>query len=225
MPRPISSTKIKNRISPINWTLGRSLVEGCLCALALVLLSPALFMIGATIFLESGWPVLFSQTRVGRSGKLFRLLKFRTMYQGMRGPLITARGDCRITRAGKVLRRLKLDELPQLWHVVRGQMSLVGPRPELPDFVDLSNPIWREVLRVRPGITDSVSLAYRNEEELLATVPDPLRFYKQILLPEKLQRNLAHLGNRSLWNDMQVLMRSVRCLAFPDNSKPTHTGS
>ena len=225
MLKVISIPKIKHEFRPrSNLSLARSAVEGCLCGLALIVLSPALFLIAVIVFLESGSPILFSQERVGRNGKLFRLLKFRTMYQGRRGPSITAKGDSRITRAGRVLRRLKLDELPQLWHVVRGEMSLVGPRPELPEFVDMSDPIWRRVLAVRPGITDSVSIAYRNEEEMLATVPDPIRFYEQVLLPEKLRRNLAHLEKRSLWNDVQVLMGTVRCVAFPEKFKSDEHG-
>lgn len=223
--RLISIPKIKHEFRPpLNLSLARAAVEGCLCALALIVLSPALFLIAVTVFLESGSPILFSQARVGRNGKLFRLLKFRTMYRGMRGPSITAKGDSRVTRAGRVLRKLKLDELPQLWHVVRGEMSLVGPRPELPEFVDMSDPIWRRVLAVRPGITDSVSIAYRNEEEMLATVPDPIRFYEQVLLPEKLKRNLVHLEKRSLWNDVQVLMGTVRCVAFPEKFKSDEHG-
>jgi lipopolysaccharide/colanic/teichoic acid biosynthesis glycosyltransferase len=114
-----------------------------------------------------------------------------------------------------VLRKFKLDELPQLWNVVRGQMSLVGPRPEVPEFVDLTQPVWRSVLRVRPGITDPVSIAYRDEENLLATANDAVRFYREILLPDKLARTLCYLENRSVWRDLLVVVQTIRCAAFP----------
>lgn len=198
-----------------SWT--RLVTEGCASALALLALSPVLLLIAFAVFIESGWPILFSQTRVGRNGKLFRLPKIRSMRATSSGCSITASSDPRITRVGRVLRKYKLDELPQLWNVVCGQMSLVGPRPELPEFVDLSQPLWRSVLQVRPGITDPVSIAYRNEEKLLASVEDPVRFYRETILPDKLTRNLTYLGERSFWRDLEVILRTVGCAAFPEN--------
>jgi len=198
-----------------SWT--RLVAEGCGSALALLVLSPVLLLITFAVFVETGWPILFSQTRVGRDGKLFRLLKIRSMRATTSGCSITASSDPRITRVGRVLRKYKLDELPQLWNVVCGQMSLVGPRPELPEFVDLRQPSWRSVLQVRPGITDPVSIAYRNEEKLLASVEDPVRFYRETVLPDKLTRNLAYLGERSFWRDLEVILRTVGCAAFPEN--------
>lgn len=195
----------------------RLVAEGCGSALALLVLSPVLLLIALAVFVETGWPILFSQTRVGRDGKLFRLLKIRSMCVSTSGCSITASSDSRITCVGRFLRRYKLDELPQLWNVVCGQMSLVGPRPELPEFVDLSQPSWRSVLQVRPGITDPVSIAYRNEEKLLASVEDPVRFYRETVLPDKLTRNLAYLGERSFWRDLKVILRTVVCAAFPEN--------
>lgn len=117
-----------------------------LSAVALLLLSPFLVAIAAVIYLETGLPIIFSQSRVGCNGELFRLLKFRTMRHGMGGPPLTVGGDRRVTRVGHFLRKFKLDELPQLWNIIRGEMSIVGPRPEVPEFVDLRNPIWQSVL-------------------------------------------------------------------------------
>jgi lipopolysaccharide/colanic/teichoic acid biosynthesis glycosyltransferase len=191
------------------------LLDSSLSVLALLFLSPALLVIAASILAEDGAPILFAQVRVGREGKPFRLRKFRTMRRGQSGPSITARGDSRITRVGQFLRKFKLDELPQLWNVVLGEMSLVGPRPEVPEFVDYSQPVWRSVLRVRPGITDPASVAYRNEEELLAKASDPIRYYQESVLPAKLALNLEYLERRSLWLDLKVMTQTVKCALFP----------
>lgn len=191
------------------------MLDSSLSVLALLFLSPALLVIAASILAEDGAPILFAQVRVGREGKPFRLRKFRTMRRGQSGPSITARGDSRITRVGQFLRKFKLDELPQLWNVVLGEMSLVGPRPEVPEFVDYSQPVWRSVLRVRPGITDPASVAYRNEEELLAKASDPIRYYQESVLPAKLALNLEYLERRSLWLDLKVMTQTVKCALFP----------
>jgi len=202
----------------------RQSLDCCCSALALVILSPVLLLIAVAVLLETGRPVLFRQTRVGRGGTTFALLKFRTMIIGAKGLAITARGDSRITRTGRFLRKYKLDELPQLWNVVRGDMSLVGPRPEVPEFVETHSPIWRSVLRVRPGITDPASIAYRNEEELLAQAPDPIPFYREQVLPAKLALNVAYLQKRTLWLDVRVILQTARCAFFPGtwNSKESN---
>jgi len=191
------------------------LLDGCLSAVALIVLSPVLVVIALAILVETGWPVLFSQTRVGRNGKLFCLRKFRTMRTGKGGAAITARGDSRVTHVGRFLRKSKLDELPQLWNVVCGDMALVGPRPEIPQFVDMSRPIWRSVLAVRPGITDPASIAYRNEEELLARSSDPIRCYRESVLPAKLVLNVEYLQKRSFWLDTKVILQTIQCALFP----------
>ena len=144
-------------------------VEILLSLGGLVVASPFLLVACLAVVLDSAWPPLFFQERVGRGGRRFRLWKLRTMRAGG-GPEVTATGDPRITRVGRILRRAKLDELPQLWNVLAGDMALVGPRPEVPAYVDLSDSTWRRVLEVRPGITDPVSLRLRFEEELLASV-------------------------------------------------------
>ena len=193
----------------------RQAVDSCLCATALLLLSPLLLLIAGGIFLETGLPIVFSQKRVGRHGKLFLLLKFRTMRHDMNGPSITVGGDRRVTSVGRFLRRFKLDELPQLWNVAGGDMALVGPRPEVPEFVDLSKSVWQSVLQVRPGITDPASIAFRHEEGLLAKASDPIRYYQETLLPAKLAMNLAYLRQRSFYLDLRVIVRTALCAAIP----------
>ena len=126
------------------------------------------------------------------------------------GPEVTAAGDTRVTRVGRVLRRLKLDEVPQLWNVLKGEMSFVGPRPEVPAFVDLASETWRRVLSVRPGITDPVALALKDEEALLATVVgDRERFYRETLQPFKLQGYTDYIQNRTVWTDLAVISRTI----------------
>jgi len=204
--------------------MDRQILDRCLAVLALLVLSPLLLLIGAAVVLDSGWPVFFGHNRVGCHGKLFRLLKFRTMRQGQAGPSITTSGDSRITRSGKFLRKFKLDELPQFWNVVRGEMSLVGPRPEVPEFVDMNNPMWNSILKFRPGITDPASITYRNEELLLATSSDPIRFYEESVLPAKLALNLAYLRKRSLWLDLKVIGQTAQCAIFPGDIPIKETG-
>jgi lipopolysaccharide/colanic/teichoic acid biosynthesis glycosyltransferase len=194
---------------------GRLIGERAVATILLILATPLLLVIAVATVIESGWPFLFLQTRVGRGGRAFRLVKIRSMRQSTKGQSITASGDPRVTRVGKIVRKFKLDELPQLWNVLRGEMSLVGPRPEIPEFVDLDLPIWKSVLEVRPGITDPVSIAYRDEEKLLAAADDPIRYYRETVLPDKLRRNLAYLRKRSLWSDLRVLAETVRCAALP----------
>ena len=193
----------------------RQWIDSCLSAVALLLLSPFLLVIAAGIFLETGLPIVFSQGRVGRNGQLFHLLKFRSMRNDTSGPPLTVGGDRRVTRVGHFLRKYKLDELPQLWNVVCAEMSIVGPRPEVAEFVDLCKPVWQSVLRVRPGITDPASIAFHQEEELLAKSSDPIRYYREAVLPAKLAMNIAYLQERSLWLDFQVVLRTVFCAAFP----------
>ena len=169
--------------------------------------------------LSSRGPVLFSQERVGRGGRPFRLLKFRSMRPGSEsaGALVTGKGDPRVTSVGRWLRRTKLDELPQLWNVVRGDMSLVGPRPEVPRYVAYYTPEQHRVLEVRPGITDPATLAFRHEEELLGAVPVEKReaYYIREILPRKLELNLSYLRRAGALYDLGVLFRTVAALLGP----------
>jgi lipopolysaccharide/colanic/teichoic acid biosynthesis glycosyltransferase len=217
LPIPLMTTIDTSRSTVVapgaGW--GRTLLDVSVSLAALLILSPVLLVVALAVALESGRPVLFTQERVGRQGKLFRLFKFRTMRTGKTGPAITSRGDARVTSVGRFLRKFKLDELPQLWNVVRCEMSLVGPRPEVPQFVDRDDPAWQSVLQVRPGITDPASIAYRHEEELLAGAADPIRYYRETVLPSKLALNIAYLRSRSLWQDLQVIARTAHCATFP----------
>jgi lipopolysaccharide/colanic/teichoic acid biosynthesis glycosyltransferase len=181
-------------------------------AAGLAVLGPALLGIGAAVRLGSPGPALFRQERVGKDGRSFRILKFRTMTADApgRGPEITRGGDARVTPLGRVLRRAKLDELPQLWNVLVGDMSLVGPRPEVPRYVERYTPEQRRVLSIRPGITDWASIAYANEEEVLARYPDLERAYVEEVMPRKLELNLQYLARRSLRTDLEILWQTAR---------------
>jgi len=178
--------------------------------IGLILLSPLFVLIAIAIKIDSPGPVFFQGERVGRDGHLFHVFKFRSMVAGAarKGPRITAVGDPRITRVGKMLRRTKLDELPQLINVVRGEMSLVGPRPEDPQYVALYTPEQRRVLSVRPGITSPASLRFRQEEDLLRG-EDWERVYREEILPDKLRIELNYLKCRSMWHDLSILVQTI----------------
>jgi lipopolysaccharide/colanic/teichoic acid biosynthesis glycosyltransferase len=167
------------------------------------------------IRLDSPGPVLFRQQRVGRHGRLFRIHKFRTMVADApaRGPAVTVGADPRITRTGAWLRKSKLDELPQLLDVLAGDMSIVGPRPEVPQYVALYPADLRErVLAVRPGITDPVSLRFADEGALLARAPDPEREYREVIMPAKLREAAAYAARATLWSDLGVIGRTLALL-------------
>jgi lipopolysaccharide/colanic/teichoic acid biosynthesis glycosyltransferase len=193
----------------------RSLFDRVAAALGLVALAPVLVAVGIAVVIEDGWPWWFAQERIGRSGRPFRLLKFRSMRRANSGSLITARGDSRITRVGAVIRKYKLDELPQLWNVLKGEMDLIGPRPEVARYVEMNDPLWRGVLQVRPGITDLATLVYRNEEEILAQAEDPEQYYRQVVLPEKLRLNLEYQEKRSLLRDLRLIFLTLRYSFLP----------
>jgi lipopolysaccharide/colanic/teichoic acid biosynthesis glycosyltransferase len=183
---------------------------------ALLLLSPILLLVGLCVKLTSRGPAVFVQQRVGRRGRPFRLYKFRSMRVAPAGSgdLVTGRDDPRITPVGRWLRRTKMDELPQLWNVLRGDMSVVGPRPEVPRYVASYTPQQRQVLEVRPGITDPATLAFRDEEDLLAAVPADEReaYYLREVLPRKLELNRAYLERRGVWSDLHVIARTLAAL-------------
>jgi lipopolysaccharide/colanic/teichoic acid biosynthesis glycosyltransferase len=188
-----------------------------MCAAAgLLLLAPVLAAMALVILLSDGRPVLFSQTRTGQYGSQFRIWKFRTMRAGAAGRGITAAGDNRVTPTGALMRKFKLDELPQLFNVLRGDMSLVGPRPEVPEYVDERSRIWQAVLQVPPGITDVATLVYRNEEALLGGAGDPDRFYRETLLPAKLCLSLAYMSTRSWWRDLRLIWLTIHSSLSPD---------
>lgn len=178
-------------------------------ALGLLLLLPVMLSIATWVRLDSPGPALFRQTRIGRFGRPFTIHKFRTM-RVEPGAAITVGADRRITKAGAWLRASKLDELPQLWDVLRGAMSLVGPRPELPHYVALYPADLRDqVLAVRPGITDPASLAFSHEAELLAAASDPEREYREVILPAKLRLSADYAAVAGLATDLQLILATL----------------
>lgn len=195
--------------------MGKRLFDLICAGLGLLLLSPLLLAVAVWIKLDSPGPVMFRQERVGRFGRPFRIHKFRTMRVDAPslGPQITIGADPRITRSGRFLRASKLDELPQLWDVFRGAMSLVGPRPEVPRYVALYPADLREVvLSVRPGITDPASLSFRNESELLAQAVDPEREYVEVVMPAKLRLAADYVRQASLVNDVRLIVATLGVL-------------
>ena len=189
----------------------------------LLLLSPLLVLIAIAIKLDSKGPVFYRQERVGRHGLLFRIFKFRTMAAepAASGAQITVAGDTRITRVGALLRRTKLDELAQLLDVLRGTMSLVGPRPEVPRYVAHYPPAWRErLLSVRPGITDFASVRYRDENDLLARAADPEREYIDVILPMKLRYALRYVDQPTIANDLRVIGLTLNTVFVPNLPSP-----
>jgi lipopolysaccharide/colanic/teichoic acid biosynthesis glycosyltransferase len=195
--------------------MAKRLFDLLLSAAGLLLLSPLLLLIALWIRLDSPGPALFRQERVGRFGVPFRIHKFRTMAHAPAagGPQITIGGDARITRVGHWLRHYKLDELPQLLDVLRGAMSLVGPRPEVPRYVALYPAALRDkVLSVRPGITDLASIEFRDENALLQAAPDPEREYTEVVLPAKLRYAAEYVDHASLATDLRLIGLTLKTL-------------
>jgi lipopolysaccharide/colanic/teichoic acid biosynthesis glycosyltransferase len=192
----------------------KRVVDAAVSFTLLAVLAPLLAAIALAIAFNSPGPVLYAGERVGRRGRRFRILKFRTMRADAErsGPSSTSEDDPRITRPGRFLRRYKLDELPQLINVLRGEMSLVGPRPQVPWAVELYTPEQRELLTVRPGITDWASLRFRNEGEILRGSPDPDRDYLEKIAPEKIRLGLEYVRRRSLRTDLEILALTVKTL-------------
>ncbi len=194
-------------------------VEAMAALAGLIIAAPVLALAALGIAFTSRGRIIFRQSRVGQGGRIFILYKFRTMRMGQVGPQVTAGDDSRITYVGRMLRKTKMDELPELWNVLKGDMSLVGPRPEVPRYVDLTNSKWQRVLKVRPGITDPLTLRLRNEEELLAKVKgDRERFYLGTLQPFKLRGYLEYLQRRSWQNDMRILWSTCLAVIFPNSA-------
>lgn len=180
-------------------------------SLGLVVLSPLFLVVGIAVWFSSPGPVIFRSRRVGRIGREFDLLKFRTMARDapQSGPAITFGKDPRITQLGSFLRRTKIDELPQLLNVVLGHMSLVGPRPEVPEYVRLYTSEQRAVLNLVPGITDPASLKYARESELLGESEDPEAHYVQHVMPDKIRLNLEYAAHASVWTDFLLILKTL----------------
>ena len=193
---------------------GKRVFDIVVSGLVLLVLAPVLLTIAAAEWL-SGGPALYRQERVTLWGERFKILKFRTMVVGAdrMGANVSPAGDPRVTRLGRFLRRWYLDELPQLLNVLRGDMSLVGPRPETPEFVALLGPDERQVLTVRTGIAGPSTLAFMNEAEILAAVPDPVAYYRNTMVHDRVGADLAYLAHRSLAYDIGLLCRQVALIA------------
>jgi lipopolysaccharide/colanic/teichoic acid biosynthesis glycosyltransferase len=190
--------------------LGKRAVDAVGAFAGLIVTSPVLLACAIAVRLDSKGPIFFRQRRVGQYGRPFQIFKFRTMVDGAdkQGSSLTASGDARITKVGKFLRRTKLDEVPQLLNVFRGEMSLVGPRPEVPDYTEKYSSKERVVLEVRPGITGPASLAYIDEERLLASTVDREKFYVNTIMRRKLQFDLAYCRKVCLLEDARIIFRT-----------------
>lgn len=188
---------------------GKRVFDLATALLALTVTAPLWPVIALAIRIETPGPVFYRATRVGRGGTPFSLLKFRSMRTGSGGPGVTARTDARITRVGRVLRKSKLDEVPQLINVLRGEMSLVGPRPEDARYLPFYSDAELAVLSIRPGITGAASVAYRHEENVLAAAGDVEAAYRTEVLPAKLALELEYLTRRSLISDVRLLVQTV----------------
>jgi lipopolysaccharide/colanic/teichoic acid biosynthesis glycosyltransferase len=192
---------------------GKKTFDVVASALGLLPLMPVFLLVSALVKMTSAGPVFYLQERVGENKRRFRIIKFRSMAGPEDvGPEITAAGDTRVTRLGKILRRLKIDELPQLWNVLNGEMSLVGPRPELPRYVAGYTQAQEQVLSVPPGITGPASIAYQREEELLPRDSDLESFYRERVLPHKLALDLEYLEKISFASDLGLIAQTIRSL-------------
>lgn len=197
----------------------KRLFDIVLSALALLLTAPLMLIAALAVRLDSPGPILFRQSRVGKDFRPIVVLKFRSMLTSNSGSQVTFGKDSRITRTGRWLRKFKLDELPQLWNVLRGDMSFVGPRPEVPKYVDLYRDAYTNLLRVRPGITDEASIKYRSEAEILGSVDDPEGYYQSVILPDKIKMAEDYVRNPSILRDTSIILQTI-AVCFRPNAMP-----
>jgi lipopolysaccharide/colanic/teichoic acid biosynthesis glycosyltransferase len=199
--------------------VAKRLFDVSAATLGLLILSPVMLLAAVAIMLTDGFPILFHQKRVGRSGREFHIHKFRTMRldRQTEGASFEPGTTRRVTAVGRWLRRTKVDELPQLWNVLAGEMSLVGPRPEVRQWVEAYPDRWASVLIVRPGMTDPASVLYRYEEDMLAASPDPERTYREEILPHKLDLYEAYVRERSFWGDVRLILQTLAALFAPQH--------
>lgn len=188
----------------------KSIFDRGVSFLGLIFLSPLLLVVGILIHIKMpGGPVIFKQKRVGQYGRLFTMYKFRSMTVSHSGSSVSIKGESRITPLGAKLRKYKLDELPELWNVLIGDMSFVGPRPDVPGYADKLTGDERRILLLKPGITGPASLKYRNEEELLAEQENPQEYNDKVLFPDKVRINIEYLENWSFWYDIKIIVYTV----------------
>ena len=176
----------------------------------LILLLPILIICSIIIAIKMpNGPIIFKQKRVGQYGRLFTMYKFRTMKNNHHGSSISIAGENRITPIGAFLRKYKIDELPELWNVLIGDMCLVGPRPDVPGYADVLEGKNREILKLKPGITGPASLKYRNEEDILAQQDNPQKYNDEVIYPDKVRINLEYLHQWSFWNDLVIIYKTI----------------
>lgn len=188
----------------------KDIFDRTVSAFGLIFLSPVLLIIAIFIKIKMpGGPVIFKQQRVGQGGKLFTMFKFRSMHNIHSGSSISVAGEDRITPLGSILRKYKIDELPELWNVLIGDMSLVGPRPDVPGYADKLSGDDRVILSLKPGITGPASLKYRNEEEILASVSDPIKYNDEVIFPDKVQINKDYYYNWSFYKDIKYIFQTI----------------
>jgi lipopolysaccharide/colanic/teichoic acid biosynthesis glycosyltransferase len=189
----------------------KRLFDFVIALIGIILCLPFFAIVAVLIKFDSEGPVFFTQKRIGKDFRPFRIYKFRTMYSdaGNRGPRITVSGDSRVTRIGKLLRRHKIDELPQLFNVLKGEMSFVGPRPEVGEYVHLFKSDYKKLLKIRPGITDPASIEYAEEERILSHANDWEEEYRKRILPNKIRLSLEYLENRSFMNDLRLIFKTL----------------
>ena len=197
-------------------------VDIALAGLLLTFSVPLLLVAAILIKLDSAGPVIFRQHRMGRNYKLFKLLKLRTMRSSCPGLAFTLGADPRITRVGRWLRKSKIDELPQLWNVLRGEMSLVGPRPVIPELTVEFKQGYDRLLQVRPGLTDPATLKYCHEGRILEMVPEPLKYFKSVATPDKIGISRAYMEHAGVWSDLGVMVRTA--FALIPSFKPDFSG-
>lgn len=212
----MTKAKRRGRLDP------RAGFDRVVAAALLLLVAPVMLLVAIAVMLESGRPVFFSQWRLGRDGKLFRLhkfRKFRVRISGNTRPL-TLRDDSRMTRVGRFIERTKLDELPQLWDVLRGEMALVGPRPEVPDFADCYAGRYAALLRWRPGVFGPAQMVFRNEADLYPPNHDPVAFYRTTLFPAKAELDLDYYARRTLGSDLLWITRCLGAVSGVAAARP-----
>ncbi|HBG22991.1 MAG: sugar transferase [Syntrophaceticus sp.] len=188
-------------------------------SILLLILSPVMLLVSLFVILDNGFPVFYRGKRVGKNGGIFYIYKFRSMVadSNQKGPGVTAESDCRVTRSGRFLRKWKLDEFPQFFNVLRGEMSLVGPRPEDPRYVGYYTEEERKILSIKPGVTGVSQILFRNEQELL-NVDDPERYYIDCIMRQKLKADLAYAEQQSSFLDLLIIAYTVLVVLLPGTS-------
>ena len=196
--------------------LGKRFFDLICSFVGFIILSPLLVLVAIFIKLDSKGPIFFFQERMGKDGKIFKLIKFRSMHvdpvQEKKG--FTPGDRSRITKVGKFIRKTKIDELPELINVIKGDMSLVGPRPEVPNYKHIYTGKYKEILSLKPGITDPASIKYKDEEEILAKYDNPEEIYVNRILPDKLEMNLRYKDNITFFNDLRIILATIASLLF-----------